>query len=542
MKKTFLIVLLSVLAFNVALADKELNKKQLALRSEIFTALGKEGYEPDYNKDEEIFFTLDDEKYYVAIDYRREDPFLVTIYNYFTYGDEYSEDVMKNCINLVNQFKTVKLYCYDQAYIYESELFCLDSEPVINSIKPVIEQLLNARNEVRNIINSGIGDMNFTKEKDKILEKGKSFFEKEEYEKSSAIFKMLANAGYVPSFRYMGDSYKLGAGVEKSTEKMISYYEKAIEGGDFWCAYQLAKYYYENEDYQKAYNTFLKCASNENDNKSNALYMMGYIHEKGLGINKSLIQAIQLYRKSLQYSTRLESDARLALMRLGETVEREEDFIDATKTMLMGINTAKEMYELGNEYENGLNKRYVSLPKAYAYYKASADRNYTRGLVKMGEIFISKYYPFADKVKSDKYYQRAFKVYDQIKNANGEACYEIGYMYMNGLGIKQDFEMAKQHFKSGAMMGDKNCCYEYGLICKNELEFPEAFQNFTKAAEKGHEMAMYELAKLYEEGGGTNTDRAKAIEWYKKCSETNCSMADEARMALKRLNSNDEKF
>ncbi len=542
MKKIFLIGLLSVLAISTALADNELNEKQLALRSEIFTALGKEGYEPDYNEDGEIFFTLDDEKYYIAIDYRRNDPFLATIYNQFSYSEEYSEDVMKNCINLVSQYKTIKLYCMRTIYLYESEIFFLNSESVIKSIKPVIGQLLDARNEVRNIVNSGIGDLDFASEKAKILERGKSFFDKEDYAKSAAIFKMLANAGYLPSFRYMGDSYKIGAGVEKNAEKMISYYEKAIDGGDYLCAYQLANYYYEKKDYQKAYSTFQKCASNENENKSNAMYMMGYMQEDGLGMNKSLIQAIQIYRKSLQYSTKLESDARLALMRLGEVVEKEEDFVDATKTMLMGVRNAKEMYELGNEYENGLNKRYVSLPKAYAYYKASADKDYTRGLVKMGDIFISKYYPFADKVKSDKYYQRAFKAYSQIAGANGEACYEIGNMYKNGLGVKKDIEQAKYYYKKGAMMKDKNACYEYGLICKNELEFPEAFSNFKLSAEAGHELAMYELAKLYEDGTGTNRDQSKAIEWYKRCAETNCSLSSEAQKALKRLSSNDEKI
>lgn len=542
MKKIFIYILFSLLSV-ASFAENKLNEKQSAFRRELFSTLGEEGFNPDIDKRGDIKFEYEDVKYFVSVDYRWTEPFLVTIYNQYSYDDtEYTNAVMQNCISLVGKSKTVKLYCLKTSYLYESELFCTNANTFKNTFKSMLDQIKNARAEVLNIVKSGIGDLNIATDKEKMFERAKEFYQNEDFDKSFAVFNMLANAGYAPAYRFLGESYERGAGVISSIEKMVLYYEKAIGEGDYWSAYKLANYYYDNNDYSKAFNMFLKCASNENENKSNALYMLGKMQEQGQGTEKSLTQAIQSYKKSVLYSTKLDCDARLALMRLGETVENRDDFEDASKTMLMGLNSVNEIYNIGYEYENGLNKRFVSLPKAYAYFKAAADKNYTKAFIKMGEIYISKYYPFDDKVKSDKYYQKAFRIYNQKTNRDGDACYEVGNMYKHGYGIEQNFDKAKAYFKSGAMKNDKNALYEYGLICKSDLEYPEAFKSFKQSAEQGHELAMFELAKLYEEGLGTDTNRSKAIEWYGKCADGNNSMISEARKALKRLGGNEEKF
>lgn len=541
MKKIILYILLPLISV-VSFAADDLNEKQSALRREIFSILGKEGFNPDIDSDGDIKFVYDDVTYYVSVDDRKTDPFLLTIYNQYSYNDEYKNSVMNNCISLVGQSKSVKLYCLTASYMYECELYCTNANLFKNTYRSILDQIKNAKADVLNIVKSGIGDLNIATDKDLIFERGKKFYLEEDYDKSFAIFKLLVNAGHAPSYRYMGESYERGAGVISNKEKMVQYYEKSFSEGDYWSAYKLANYFYNGNDYTKAYDMFLKCASNENENRSNAFYMLGKMQENGEGTERNTTQAIQSYKKSVQYSSKLDCDARTALVRLGETIEKISDFKDADKTMLIGMGSAKDLFNTGYEYENGLNKRFVSLPKAYAYYKAAADKDYTKAFLKMGEIFISKYYPFNDKAKSDKYYQKAFKVYSQKTNSDAEACYEIGNMYKNGLGIEQDMEKAKFYFKNGAIRNDKNASYEYGMICKSELEYPESFKFFKFSAENGHEMAMFELANAYEYGIGTNMDRIKAIEWYKKCAESDCPIASEARKALKHLGVYEEKL
>ena len=54
-------------------------------------------------------------------------------------------------------------------------------------------------------------------------------------------------------------------------------------------------------------------------------------------------------------------------------------------------------------------------------------------------------------------------------------------------------------------------------------------------------MAMYELAKLYEEGLGVTMSRERALEWYTKCVNSNYVARSGARKALKRLGAIEEK-
>ena len=170
-----------------------------------------------------------------------------------------------------------------------------------------------------------------------------------------------------------------------------------------------------------------------------------------------------------------------------------------------------------------------------AYYKASADAGYAKACVKMGEIFVSSSYPFNDKAKSNSYYQKAISAYKQIEGSNGEACYELGRIYQYGKGVKANIEQAKYYYKVGASLGEKNASWRYGLICKDQKSYYEAFTFFLKAAEAGQGMAMYEVAEMYEKAEGVEMSKEKAIEWYLKCEKSNYASASDAKRALRRL-------
>lgn len=463
---------------------------------------------------------------------------LVTFYLGFDYDNTFSQKAIKNCISMIGeQFKTVKLYSASTYYSFRTDLFCENSTLVKETFMSVIKEMNKARALLSTIVSFADIDLS---DHEAVFAKAKKLYLDDEDDKSFVLFKMLADAGYENAYGYLGESYQYGYGVEKNYSLMRKWYQKAIDKGYMWCANKLANYQFSNEEYEDAFKNYMRFVSNESTNKCDALYRIGYMQEKGLGTEKNLEKAIASYRKSVQYSTDLECDARIALMRLKEIVENENEFVDATRTMLMGL-TPKQMYDTGYEYENGLNKRFVSLPKAYGFFKAAADAGYTEAISKMGEIYISKYYPFKDKNKSDKFYQKAFKIYKQKEKNNGDACYELGRMYENGWGVNNDKEQAKFYYKSGALLGDINASWRFGLICKDELDYTEAAKFFKKAAEGGQGMAMYELAACYEEGMGVPTSREKAIEWYEKCAQSKYVARNDAKKALKRLGAVGEK-
>ena len=370
--------------------------------------------------------------------------------------------------------------------------------------------------------------------KDALFKKAYACWNSKEYSNSFPIFKTLADEGYVDAYGYMGLAYELGEGVSKDSNLMVKYFELAIENGISWCAYRLGNYYYNNKEYQKALKNYLICGENRNGFRSDALYKAGSMYENGEGTNISIAQAIVCYRKSAQNATSIYCDARRALQRLGETVEKKEDFVDATNTMLMGMSP-KEMYETGYNYEIGLSGNNVSLTKAYSYYKAAADAGYAKACVKMGEIYTNRNYPFNDKSKSDEYYNKAINAYKKEESYSGEACYELGRIYQYGNGIKANVEQAKYYYKVGSSLGEKNASWRYGLICKDENAYSEAYTFLLKAANAGQGMAMYEVAELYEKGLGVEMNKEKAIEWYSKCAKSNYASASDAKRALRRF-------
>lgn len=540
--KKILSIIIVLFAISLSTFAKDLTKEQMSIRLNVFKFLSSEGFKPQIDQDGDVQFIKDDRIYYVIINESWSDPFLVTLYIGFSYDDNgvYTKANVESCISAIATHKVLKLYCTEEKYSLRADIFCQDATVFTNTFYKLMEEFEAARAHIVTNLKSGLGGLDVTGNKEVVFDKAMEYYYNEEFDKSFPIFKQLAESGYASAYGYMGLAFELGEGTSTDSKLMIKYFEKAIENGYYWCAYRLGDYYYNKKDYKNAINNFIKCGANENGFRSDALYKVGLMHENGEGTDENQSQAITCYRKSVQYSRELECLARQALLRLGQTVEKREEFVEATKTMLMGLN-AVEMYKKGEDYEYGMDNNYVSLPKAYAYYKAAADKGYIKAFTKMGEIFISKYYPFNDKESSDRYYKKALKQYKQKTSSDGEACYELGYMYENGYGVEKDNESAKYYYKSGAMLGDKNAAWRFGLKCKDEMEYSEAYKFFLKAAEAGQGMAMYELAKLYEDGLGVTMSRERAIAWYKKCETSTYIAKHDAHKALVRLGNTEEK-
>ena len=541
MKATKHILALAALTLSFSGLAKTFNKEQQMLRLDIVKQLTADGLKPNIDEDGDVSFTKNDIKYFVILNENWNNPFIYTIYSGFQYDREkdFSRENMEALISLINQNKTVKLYCDDGGYTLRTDVLCKDGTIFKPTFDAIIKQQEKARKEIVETITNGLGGLDLTGNKETIFERAMGYYQDEDYYKSYKLFKYLADEGYAPAYSFLGVSYQDGLGVTKDEDLMVENYEKAIDNGETWIAYNLADYYYGKRKYDKALELYTLCSGSDNAFRSDAYYMIGQINEKGRGIPVNLTKAIQCYKKSVEYSTELESNARLALIRLEQQVENPADFVDISKSLLVGL-TPQEMFEKGYEYEHGLNNRTVSLPKAYGYYKASADKNYPQSFAKMGEIYISDFYPFKDKAKSDKYYEKAYKIFKQREGYDADAAYQLGMMFKEGRGVSKDQAQAITYFKNAAERGNTEANYELGLIYQGEMEPVDAFDCFMKAADKGLAKAMFEVAKAYETGMGTGRNREQAISWYTKCSETDTSIANEASAALKRLGKVDD--
>ncbi|GBB92357.1 hypothetical protein RclHR1_00020060 [Rhizophagus clarus] len=153
---------------------------------------------------------------------------------------------------------------------------------------------------------------------------------------------------------------------------------------------------------------------------------------------------------------------------------------------------------------------------------------------------------------------------DKLNKGHGDAQYNLGLFYKNGIGTEKDIKKAIYWYQKSAENGNKIAqynlamCYEYGDgIRKNKIKAFEWYKKsaeqeysnaqyhlglcykydisekdlkkkiywYQKSAENGNKIAQYNLAICYEYGDGIRKDEIKAFEWYKKSAEQEYSNA-----------------
>ena len=86
---------------------------------------------------------------------------------------------------------------------------------------------------------------------------------------------------------------------------------------------------------------------------------------------------------------------------------------------------------------------------------------------------------------------------------NGEAIAfnNLGLMYINGDGTKQNYTMAMLYFQKAFKKGYIKAAYDIGAMYKNgegvQINIQEAKKYYLIAAKDGYSLAQFELAKIY---------------------------------------------
>ena len=106
---------------------------------------------------------------------------------------------------------------------------------------------------------------------------------------------------------------------------------------------------------------------------------------------------------------------------------------------------------------------------------------------------------------------------------DAEAQFNIGSMYENGSGVKQDYVEAAKWYRKAAERGDARAQYNLGILNQNGWGVPqdvtEAVKWYRKAAVQGSAAAQYNLGFMYLNGTGVPQDYAEAEKWYRKAAE-----------------------
>ncbi len=108
------------------------------------------------------------------------------------------------------------------------------------------------------------------------------------------------------------------------------------------------------------------------------------------------------------------------------------------------------------------------------------------------------------------------------EKGNADAQYNIGILYMKGLGVDKDLRQAFNWYKRAAVGGNVDAMYNLATMYnQGKVVFrsqKDALKWWQKAADAGNDAAMFNLGVMYAYGRGVRKNTEKAITLWKKAA------------------------
>jgi len=120
-----------------------------------------------------------------------------------------------------------------------------------------------------------------------------------------------------------------------------------------------------------------------------------------------------------------------------------------------------------------------------------------------------------------------FKDYKiKCKEGDLKSCVNAGLAYLSGVGVKKDYQKAREYFKKSCDKCQNSGCNYLGDIYANGLgvkkDYKKAYKFYKKACENDYMPACDSLGLLYLNGYGVKKDSFKAVEYFTNaCYENN---------------------
>ncbi len=246
---------------------------------------------------------------------------------------------------------------------------------------------------------------------------------------------------------------------------------------------------YFNKNYIKASRWCHQAAEQGN---VEAQFALGFMYERGRGVNKDDAEAVKWYRKAAD----------------------------------QGVASAQT--RLGWMYEEGRGVAQDDAEAAKWYRKATeqGDAN--------AQLFLGSEYLLGDGIQD---YAEAVKWYRKAaEQGDANAQFFLGSGYLLGDGIAQDYAEAVKWYRKAAEQGYASAQNNLGVMYEEGTgvaqDDAEAVKWYRKAAEQGDSDAQNSLGWMYYHGQGVNKDYAEAVKWHRKAADQG---HDGGKMTLRKL-------
>lgn len=213
-------------------------------------------------------------------------------------------------------------------------------------------------------------------------------------------------------------------------------------------------------------------------------------------------------------------DAPNPLISLGDKALAAKDYGSALKAYQeasVDMNQkvqASALNRLGELYQRGLGVS-EDLRRSFDLYEKSALLGNAYGAANLGNCYF-----FASGTERN--------LVDALrwasKGAEGDvpmALNQVGWQYLQGMGVAADLEVAKRNYERSAALGDAIGELELGWIFAhiNPVDYTQAMEWYKKSAGQGNAVAENNIGFLFENGKGVTQSYNEAARWYQMSAD-----------------------
>ena len=289
---------------------------------------------------------------------------------------------------------------------------------------------------------------------------------------------------------YIGRMFLRGEGMEQNFDKAMTWFRRGVANGDAMCQYQMGNMYLNGygvrKDPVKAAEYF-KVAADENYSVAQAklgalfldqgdvqtatrylelsarngyieaFYYLAEIANQGIGSDRHCGMATAYYKIVAEKTEALHSSF-IEANQAYEAGDYETALIDSMMAAEQGYEAGQANVAFLLDEQRSLLPLDSLLPwkqkrpsflrnaaLALIYWTRSAKQQNVDSLVKMGDYYLSGHGASSNPERASTCYQSAAEgMHESLHSA--QALWNLGWMHENGLGVEQDFHMAKRYY------------------------------------------------------------------------------------------------
>lgn len=275
-------------------------------------------------------------------------------------------------------------------------------------------------------------------------------------------------------------------------------YRRATQGqafDQFVAAYLLETYGTLDEDCSLARTFYEQAAAQD---YWPAVNNLGWMYERGYGVDQDLIKAYDLYHKAFHY--------------------HDVAAYNVTRYQAIYRHDREAFYSLGDKYKSGTGAP-MDMTLAHYWMRQAADQGHPKACRYVGMMYRNGVGTPRDLTLSFHYLQKGATPSAATGLGDTAAQYELGRAYERGWGVPKDYELARVWYEAACRADDTGALMHLGKLYEEgkggPVSYTKALACYDKVARQGRVSGHYHKGRMLEhmEGEKAAQEAVKAYEF-----------------------------